>query len=156
MSQQQNNLYSWNYEDNKNRSPLWYMIALSIAIWLIIWWFFTRQYGMSIVIMMIAGFFFYIENNSEDQVQIHITELGIQVQDMFYDYSQISGYSLIYSSNTALYLRLHLKKRWITSININIDNTIASNIRQILPNYIEEQAEQEVSFIEKMLHLLKL
>jgi hypothetical protein len=37
MSQNENQLYSWNYEDTKDRSPIWYIVALSIAIGLIIW-----------------------------------------------------------------------------------------------------------------------
>ncbi len=156
MTTEQKSLYNWNYEDSKNRSPLWYMIALSIAIGLVIWWFFTRQYGMSIVIMLIAWFFFYVENNSEDSVNVDITDLWIRVQDIFYDYSRIRSYSLIYWWDQALYLRLHLKKRWVAVANIRIDNNIASDIRQILPNYVEEQAQQEMSFLEKLLHKLQL
>ena len=154
--QEQTSLYNWSYEDNKNRSPLWYIIALSVAIWLIIWWFFTRQYWMSIVVMLIVGFFFYIENNSEDTVDVIITELWIKVQDMFYDYSRIAGYSLVYSGDQAMYLRLNLKKRGIGTANLRIDNDIASNIRQILPNYIQEQDQQEVTLTERILHMLKL
>ncbi len=156
MSEKQQSLYNWNYEDTKDRGTLWYMIALSVAIWLIIWGFFTRQYWMSIVVMLIVWFFFYVENNSEDTVSVDITDLGIRVQDMFYDYSRIWSFSLIYSWDQAFYLRLHLKKRGIGTVNLHIDNTIASDIRQILPNYTEEQAQQEVSFIEKILHMLKL
>jgi len=33
----QNILMQWSYEDNKERSPIWYIIALSVAIGLIIW-----------------------------------------------------------------------------------------------------------------------
>lgn len=54
MSEKQNTLFTWEFEDEKQRSPLWYMIALSIAVGLIIWGFLTRQYGMSIVIMLIT------------------------------------------------------------------------------------------------------
>lgn len=32
MASSQNVLYSWNFEDSKERSALWYMIALAIAI----------------------------------------------------------------------------------------------------------------------------
>jgi len=70
-----NILYTWNYEDAKDRSPLWYVIALSVAIWLIIWWFLTRQYGMSIVIMLVWGFFYFLENNAEDDISVAITQL---------------------------------------------------------------------------------
>lgn len=72
---QQTALLEWKYEDIKDRSPLWYMIALSVAIGLVIWGFFTRQYGMSIVIMLLAGIIFFIENNADDNVDVTVSEL---------------------------------------------------------------------------------
>lgn len=149
-------LYSWNYEDTKNRSPFWYVAALSIAIGFIIWWFLTRQYGMSIVIMLIWGFFYFLENNSEDEVQVRVSELWISVQDNFYDYSKISWFSLVYQWENAVFLRLLIKKRGLSILNIKIDNTIAKNIRPILASYIEENEKQEISFGEKIMQLLKL
>ena len=156
MASQQQSLYSWDYEDNKNRSASWYMIALSISIGLIIWWFLTRQYGMSIVIMLIVGFFFFLENNAEDTIVVDITDLGIKVQDIFYDYSRIGSYSLVYSWENAIFLRLNLKKRGVWVANLRIDNAIASDIRPLLAHYIEENPKQEITFIERMTHFLKL
>ncbi len=151
-----NLLYSWNYEDVKDRSPIWYMLALSAAIWIIIWWFLTRQYGMSIVIMLAVGFYYFLENNSEDSVSVGVTELGIRVQDNFYDYSKIGGFSLVYSWENAVFLRLAIKKRGISVLNIKVDNNIARDIRPILWNYVEENEKQEISLTEKIMHLLKL
>lgn len=156
MDNTTNTLYSWNYEDNKNRSPLWYIIALALAIWLIIWWFLTRQYGMSIVIMLVVWFFYFLENNSEDEVAVQFTNLWIKVQWNFYDYSRIGWYSIVYQGENALYLRLIIKKRGIWILNLNIDNSIATNIRSILPNYVEENEKQEVTLWERIIQLLKL
>jgi hypothetical protein len=156
MESTSNILYNWNYEDNKNRSPLWYIIALSVAIWLIIWWFLTRQYGMSIVIMLVVWFFYFLENNSEDEVAVEVTDLGIKVQGNFYDYARIWWYSIVYDGERALHLRLLIKKRGIGILNLNINNAIASDIRSILANYIEENEKQEITLSEKIIHLLKL
>lgn len=156
MTQNENLLYSWNYEDTKDRSPIWYIIALSVAIWLIIWWFLTRQYGMSIVIMLAWWFFYFLENNSEDSVWVKITELWIRVQDNFYDYSKIWWFSFVYNWENAILLRLLIKKRGISVLNIKIDNTIARDIRPVLWNYIEENEKQDMSLGEKIMHLLKL
>lgn len=97
-----------------------------------------------------------MENNSEERIKVDITDLGIRVQNIFYDYSRIHSYSLVYSGDQAVYLRLILKKRGIGFINLRIDNSIAGDIRSILPDYIEENPKQEISFIEKITHLLKL
>jgi len=44
---------------------------------------------MSIVIMLVVGFFYFLENNSEDEVAVELTDLGVKVQGNFYDYSKI-------------------------------------------------------------------
>lgn len=156
IQQERNILYNWNYSDTKNRTPLWYMIALAIAVWLIIWGFFTRQYGMSIVIMLTVWFFYFLENNSEDEVGVEITDLWIIVQDNFYDFSRISSFSVIFNGENAIFLRLIIAKRWISVINLRIDNRIVSHVRPILVNYVEENPKQELTFIEKISHSLKL
>jgi len=151
-----NTLYSWKYNDTKNRSPLWYMIALSIAIWLIIWWFFTRQYGMSIVIMLVVWFFYFLENNTEDDVEVIITELGVRIQTSFYDFSRIASFSTIFDGEEAVFLRLITKNRGIRILNLRIDNNVLSELRPILVQFIEENPKQELSFVEKLSHTLKL
>jgi len=156
MASTQNILYAWQFEDTKHRSPTWYILALAIVIWLVIWWVLTRQYGMSIVVMLWVWFFYFLENNSEDTVRVVITELGIWVQDNFYDYSRIASYSLVYDGSTAIYLRLKLKKKWISFANISIDNATATELRSILPNYIEESDKQELTAVEKISHYLKI
>lgn len=149
-------LYTWDFEDTKDRWPIWYTIALSISIGLIIWGFLTQQYGMSIVIMIIMGLFFFLENNSEDNVHVEVTDLGILIQWVFYDYSRIASYSIIYSWSDALFLRLHLKRKGVSSLNLHISNGIASDIQSFLWEFLEENERQEVSMTEKLIQFLKL
>ena len=40
---------------------------------------------MSFVIILLAGVTFYIENNSEDSVEIVISEIWVMVGNKFYD-----------------------------------------------------------------------
>lgn len=156
MAEKQNSLFSWEFDDTRQRGSLWYMVALSIAIGIIIWGFITRQYGLSIVAMLLTWFFYFLDNNSEEHVRVEVTDLWIKIQNSFYDYSRINSYSLVYSWDQAVYLRLILKKRGVWFVNLRIDNSIASEIRSLLQNYIEENPKQEVSLIEKITHLLKL
>jgi len=149
-------LYTWKYEDTKNRSPIWYIVALSVAIGLIIWWFLTRQYWMSLVIMLVSWFFFFLENNSEDEVSVEISDLGILVQEKFYDYAKIAAFSIIYDGSRAVYLKLYVKKSRIWFVNLSLDNNTASNIRPILTNFVQESEKQEITLSEKIIHFLKL
>lgn len=149
-------LYNWEFNGERQRSALWYTSAISILIWLVIWWFLTNQYGMSFVLLLIAWIFYYLENNWDEIIEVNITSLGIWVNKNFYDYWNIGSYALIYAWQQAIYLRINLLKRWIRYVNLHIDNEIADQIAQILPDYISENAKQDLSFSEKLAHWLKL
>lgn len=149
-------IYSWQFEDKKDRSPFWYIIAISIVVGLAIWWFLTQQYGMSFVILLVAGVAFFVENNSDDHIQVRINELGIKVGEKFYDFSRITSYTFVYSGEHALFLRLSLKQRWIKVIDLKLNNSIVKDLKGILPQFIEENPKQDLSFIDRIICLLKL
>lgn len=151
-----NTIYEWNFSDTKNRGKLWYIIAISVVLGLAIWWIFTKQYWLSFIVFLIAWISFFIENNSAEIVEINITELWIEIWDYFYDFSAINNFSFIYKWSEAILIRLDLNKKWIKRIDLKINNEICSDLKKILPNYIEEVKWWELSSSEKIINLLKL
>jgi len=149
-------LYSWEFDDKKNRWSLWYIIALSFVIWISIWWFFTAQYWMSFIVLLIAWLVYFVENNSEDIVKVIITDLWISIAWSFYDYESIRSWWLVYVWSEPIILRLNLNKKWLRNIDVKIESWIISDIKNILLNYIEEIPKIELTFAEKMIKLLKL
>ena len=149
-------IYNWSFSSEKQRGSLWYIIALSVIIWLVIWWFFTRQYIFSVLIILVTWVYFFVENNSESVISVSITNLWIKVNNFFYDFSKIENYSIIYAWENAIILRLELGKKSLRYLNLQIDNNIALNLKQILPNFINENENWELSFNEKIIRLLKL
>jgi signal transduction histidine kinase len=149
-------IYTWKFEDKKNRWPLWYIIALSIVIWLSIWWFLTKQYWMSFIILLISWLTYFIENNKEDEIEVNINNLWIKISTIFYDYSKIDSYTFIYNNENAVFLRLNLNKKWIRNIDLYVNNEITEELKNILPNFIKEDKKAELSFSEKLISLLKL
>jgi len=106
--------------------------------------------------MLVAWFFYFLENNTEDEVEVSITELGIRVQNSFYDFSRIASFSTIFHWENAIFLRLITKNRGVRILNLRIDNAILSDIRPVLVNFIEENPKQELSLMEKLSNILKL
>jgi len=51
---------------------------------------------MSFIVLLLSGLMFYIDNNSKDEMNVEIGELGIKIGDSFYDYSKIKSYTFIY------------------------------------------------------------
>jgi len=151
-----NIIYSWKFDDNKNRWALWYIIAISVVLWLAIWGFFTKQYWMSFIVLLIAWLVYFVENNSEDNVEIFLSDLWIKIDNGFYDYSKIDSYWFIYNWENSILLRLNLNTRWLRNIDVKVDNNITSDLKNILPNYINENPKSELTFSEKIINLLKL
>lgn len=156
MENKENILYFWTFSDEKQRWALWWIIAISILIWIVIWWFFYWQYWLSIVIILAAWVLFYVENNSEKNINVEISTLWIKFWNEFYDYWKIENYSFIYNKENAIYLRLTLNKRWLRVVNLKIDNKVCEDLKTILPNFINEEKNTELSFSEKIINLLKL
>lgn len=152
----ENKIYEWNFSDEKNRSPFWYIIAISIIIWIVFWWIFSWQYGLSIVTILAFWVTFFVENNSQKDINVKISTLGIKISENFYDFWKIGSFSFLYQNSEAVFLKLNLKKRWFKSVNLKIDNKICEDLKNILPNFIEEEKDGELSFLDKIINFLKL
>ena len=152
-----NLLYSWQFDSKKNRGQLWYVIVISIAIWLIIWWFLSKQYWMSFVIIILIWLAFYVENNSNDIIEVAILDTWIKLDKHFYSFSSISSYTIIYENDNAILLRISIpNKVWSRNIDIWIDNNIWLEVKNILDNFLGENTKEQLKFIEKVIRLLKL
>lgn len=149
-------LYTWEFEDIKDRWPYWYIIALSIIVWIVVWGFLTGQYGMSFVILFVSWLFYYIENNSDDIINVSLTDLWVQIWKNFYEYSKIEKYSFINEWENPIFLRLVVNKASLKNIDLKINKNIFLELKNILPNFLEEDQKWEMSFIEKLIHKLKL
>jgi len=149
-------LYSWKFNDKKNRWKLWYIIAISIVIWTTIWWFLTKQYWLSFIILLIAWLYYFVENNSLDTVEVQILETWIKIDWVFYDYSSIRSYWFIYKNEQPIWLRIHLNKKWLRFLDVKINRENLSNIKNAFSEKIEENEKIELTFSEKMINLLKL
>jgi len=97
-----------------------------------------------------------MENNSESNISVKIKSLWISINKIFYDYSRISSYSIIYEWENAVILRLNLNKKLLKYIDLKINNEIALNLKEILPNYLTADEDWELSFIDKIIKILKI
>ncbi|MDD3302331.1 MAG: hypothetical protein PHN31_02165 [Candidatus Gracilibacteria bacterium] len=149
-------LYNWEYKDKKDRSSTWYIVALAIIIGLVTWGILSKQYGMSLIILLVSGIFYFIENNSEEDVKVTITDLGIQVGQNFYDYSKINGFNYIYEGSNPVFLRLSINKTGLKIIDLDVNEKNVIDTREILGNFINEDSKGELNIIEKLINKLKL
>ena len=148
--------FSWEFDDKKNRWQLWYIIAISIIIWSTLWWFLTKQYWFSFITLLIGWLYYFNENNSLDIVRIELTDIWIKINWVFYDYSSIDSYSIVYKWENPHLLRFNLNKKWLRTIDVKINRANINNIKNVLNNYIQEWEKNNLTFSEKIINLLKL
>ncbi|EKE28053.1 MAG: hypothetical protein ACD_3C00106G0012 [uncultured bacterium (gcode 4)] len=150
-------MFNWQITTKKEKWAWWYMIALVISVALIIWWYITGLYAMSIVILLVIWVYILVENNSPDTLTVEINEDWINIWDEFYDFPKISTFTIMYSKNRPISIRLKLKTKWFKVLDIPFQN--ASNpaeIRAYLLNFITEDPKWEISWLESLTEYLKL
>jgi len=103
-----------------------------------------------------AGVYFFMENNSEDEVHVQITPLGIRINNEFLSFGSISNYSVIYNADQAIYLQLFTQKSMIKTTNLHINNQIALELEQVLPHFLQNAGEGQMKVIDRIINLLKL
>jgi hypothetical protein len=53
-------------------------------------------------------------------------------------------------------LRLKINKKGVSIIDIDIDNIIAQQLRPILSSFLQEDEKEDISFIDRLVKILKL
>jgi hypothetical protein len=99
---------------------------------------------------------FFVENNSDDEVIVQISDQWIYIWNTFYDYSSIRQYSVGYQNDTAQFIRLHLTKRWIAVLDLKISNELLPQIQSYLWEYVEDGWKAEISSTDKLIRFLNL
>lgn len=150
-------LYSWEFDDTKSRWTYWYIIALSIIIWIVIWGFVTWQYWMSLLILLVSGLFYYIENNSDDIVKIIVTDTWIQVWKKFFEYTKIEKFGFIFNWENPFILRLYLLNALpLRNLDLNINKENYYTLKDILPWFLTQDEKLKLTVTDKITNKLKL
>lgn len=149
-------LYSWKFSDKKDRSPMWYVIAFSIVVWIVIWWILTTQYILSFIVFLVSGITLLIENNSEENIEVKLTSNWIDISGWFYDYSIMSSYSVVYSWEDPVMLRLFLNTWAVRQLDLSVDKVIINDIKSVISNFVAESDWIQLSVSEKVIKKLNL
>jgi NhaP-type Na+/H+ or K+/H+ antiporter len=103
-------MYHWQFASRHERPQSWYIIALVVVLFLVIYGIVEGLYMMSIVAFLFAGVYIMKENNSTPLTDVEVNENGIQVQQTFYPYAQIASFAILYDHDIPKILRCSMKK----------------------------------------------
>ncbi len=150
-------MYHWQFASRHDRPQSWYIVALVVVLFLVIYGIVEGLYMMSVVAFLFAGVYIMKENNAAPLTSVEITDAGIQVAETFYDYGQLVSYAILYDGSVARMLRIHMKK-WITPL-IDIPLTTDVNpvaLKSYLAQYIPENPHAEFTRSDKVIQAMKL
>ena len=150
-------MYHWQFASRNERPQSWYIVALVVVLFLVIYGIVQWLYMMSVVAFLFAWVYIMKENNAAPLTDVNVTENGIQVQDTFYEYSQIASFAILYDQEIAKMLRFSVKK-WITSlIDIPITQDVnPAELRNILLKNISENPDAEFTKSDRMIQAMRL
>jgi hypothetical protein len=103
-------MYHWQFSSSIQRSKEWYIIALIIVLFLVVYGILQELYIMSIVAFLFAGVYILIENNASPVSTVDIDDKKIQVNSTIYNFDSIDRFTLLMSGGEHSMLRIFMKK----------------------------------------------
>ena len=111
---------------------------------------------LSFLIILICVIYLYLENNTERIINVSINPLWIKIWRKFYDYTKVSSFSIVFDWEDAILIRINLLVRGFKNLDLKIDNLIAYDLKEILPNYIIQWKSIKLTIIERLIRFLKI
>lgn len=145
-------LYGWQTWEfmPHQRSMLWYVFASILSVVLIVYAIWVTNYMFAIIILMI-GIIFLIGNLRKPEiVNVHVTTLGLVVNDKFYEYEEIKDFSLIYAPPDIKWLYVDFNKVWMPMLTIPLEDADPNIIREVMTPYAFENLEREEETLTDM------
>lgn len=149
--------FSWTFESRFERSKQWYIIAASIAITSIIVSFLIGSFLFGIVMILFVGVYLLYDINAHPMVTVAISDEGIMIDGDLYPYNRIHSFGIMQVQGRSAIIRLQLVSKAIGKLDLLLDPNISIiELRTYLGNFLAEDPESEMSFIEQILLGLRL
>lgn len=137
-------LFSWQFPEftHHERSQRWYAWAVVAMVLLLLYAIFTRNFLFA-VITIIAALTIALIHRNPRQINFKITEDGISVNGVFYEYDAIKNFFIIYQPPEVKTLYFELKGFFKPRIPAILGDQDPVKIRTALKRYLTEDLERE-------------
>lgn len=151
---------SWTFPEyiKYDRSRGWYIIAFIIFIILTIYNIKTGNFLFIIILVMLALIIVESRKKKPIEMKFSITENGIMLNDIFYDYNKnLNKFWIAYNPPEVKKIYFEFKNMLRTHLVIPIAGQSPLDLRDILLEYLDEDLDKEgESTAEALGRLLKL
>ena len=135
-----------------HRIIFWYIIWGLITIGLIIYAIFTNNYLFIIIILLITAIILIQNRRIPKKVDLHITNLGLKIDDSFTPYKEIKEFWLVYNPPEVkkIFFNPQSSIRPIFSVPLEKQNPL--KVREYLLKYLKENLDNEDESLSDMLN----
>jgi hypothetical protein len=116
----------------------------------------TGNWTMALAIVTFAAVYQYVQKHHPPKdIGIVITELGIHVGEMFFPYSNIIVFWIIYKKGNKT-LNLRVANRFYSDVIIQLDGQDPADVRNYLIGKVPEWEGKDERFIDYLIRIFKL
>ncbi len=150
-------MFTWQFSSQKERSAQWYIIALVVVLFFVLYGIIEQIYFLSVVSFLFAWVYILMENNATPITHVNISEHIVQVNTTIYEFDKINKFALLSNGTNYVMLRLFLKK-WITQM---IDIPLTEEVDSIwLKDFLSEKilfdADADWGKWDRLIHAMRL
>lgn len=138
-------LAQWHFQESEKpeRPVSWYVILSLISIALLIYSVVTSNFLFAVIVIMTIVILFLNQRKRSIELEIKITEAGIEMGEKFYAYKDLDKFSIVYEPPKISNLYLELKSRLKPILSIPLKKQNPVKIRDILINFLSENIDRE-------------
>ena len=150
-------MFSWQFASGRSRGAQWYVVALIVVLFMVIYGIFEGMYLMSVVAFLFAGVYILMENNAIPITTVSIDDRMIVVGNTRYDISSVEKFALLKNDDDYVMLRLFMKKSLSSIIDVPLTEAVdAYALKDFLASHITLDTEADWNKSDRIIHAMKL
>lgn len=135
---------AWGVDEypRQTRSKRWYAIMGILGVACLVYALFTANFLFSIIILM-GGVILLLTNvKAPKRILVAITNTGIVIGDVYYEYKDIKDFSILYSPPEVSMLSLRFEAWSQPLLSVPLEDTNPLDVRTLLLPYCLENVER--------------
>jgi len=124
------------------RSRMWYIIAGTLGVLLIVYAVATANFLFAVIILMIGVITILSSFVKPDQVPVMITNTGVVVADMYYDFEAIKDFAIVYDPPHVKNLYFEFHSPWQPLVAVPLEDIDPNEVRELLLPYCLENLKR--------------
>jgi hypothetical protein len=151
-------VFSWMSPDyvKHDKSARWYIVAGIVLALLLVWATLSKNWTMFAAFVVFSAVYLYTHAyHPPKDIKIIVREQGIGVGELFFPYTHIQAFWIIYKPGVKT-LNLRITKDYFTDVVIHLNDQDPLPLRQYLVGQIVEWEGKDEQIKDVILRLLKL